>query len=162
MSARRVNPNRVKLHRSYTIDELAALLGVHKNTVRNWQHEGLVPIDRGRPALFHGHAVRVYLGSRNAGRKRPCRPGTLYCFRCREPREPALGMVDYFELKPGSGNLRALCATCETIMHRRVRKASLAAVMPGISIQIREAPIRLTRRLAPSLNCASGAKATTS
>ena len=41
MSARRANPNAIKLHYSYTVGELAAVLGVHKNTVRNWQREGL-------------------------------------------------------------------------------------------------------------------------
>jgi DNA-binding XRE family transcriptional regulator len=32
--ARRFNYRRVKIHHSYTIAELAALLGVHKHTVR--------------------------------------------------------------------------------------------------------------------------------
>ena len=36
MAARRVNPHAVKLHRSYSVPELAACLGVHKNTVRHW------------------------------------------------------------------------------------------------------------------------------
>lgn len=153
MPARRANPNLVKLHRSYTASELAARLGVHKNTVRHWQGEGLSPIDGGRPALFQGAAVRAFLAKRNAGRKRPCPPGTLYCFRCREPRRSALDMVDYVEMRPGTGNLRALCGTCETIMHRRVRRSALAAVMPGIAVQIREASPRLIWRPHPSHNC---------
>jgi excisionase family DNA binding protein len=153
--ARSVNPNLVKRNRSHTAGELAALLGVHKNTVRNWQRDGLAAIDDGRPVLFHGEAVREFLGKRNARRKQPCSPGTFYCFRCRAPRPPALGMVECLELKPGTGNLRALCETCETIMHRRVRLSHLAAVMPGIDVQIREPRSRLTDRPGPSLNCDS-------
>jgi len=155
MASRRVNPYLVKLHRSYTATELAALLNVHKNTVRQWQREGLKPIDSSRPALFHGKAIRTFLAARNAIRKRPCPPGTFYCFRCREPRPPALGMVDYVELKPGTGNLRALCETCTTIMHRRTRRSALTAAMPGIAVQIREAPLRLSGSPVPSLNCDS-------
>ena len=129
MAARRVNPRAVKLNRSHSIPELAACLGVHKNTVRNWQREGLKPIDSGRPALFQGAIVRAFLSSRNASRKRPCPPGTLYCFRCRVPRPPALGMVDYLPINARSGNVRAICATSETVMHRRGAKASLSAIL---------------------------------
>lgn len=155
MAARRVNPGAVKMHRSYTAGELAARLGVHKNTVRNWQKDGLSPIDKGRPLLFHGAVVRDFLKRRNAGRKCPCPPGTLYCLRCRAARTPALGMVDYVEIR-GAGNLKAICATCEAIMHRRVRQAELAAVMPGIAVQVREAPERLSGCPSPSLNCDVG------
>ena len=105
MPARRVNPNRVKLHRSYSVGELATCCGVHKNTVRNWRSEGLDPIDASRPALFQGETVRAFLGRRNASRKRPCPPDTLYCLRCRGPRRPALGMVEYRPLRPTSGDL---------------------------------------------------------
>lgn len=125
MPARRANPNRVKLHRSYSVDELARCCDVHKNTVRNWQRDGLKPIDSARPILFQGAAVRDFLAGRNASRKRPCPPGTLYCFRCRCPRHPALGMVDFVAMRPGSGNLRAMCASCEAIMHRRVFRTSI-------------------------------------
>jgi len=155
MSARRVNPYLVKRNRCYTAGELAARLNIHKNTVHNWQSDGLAAIDKGRPALFHGDAVRAFLIGRNAGRKRPCPPGTFYCFRCRVPRRPALGMVDYIELKPGTGNLHSLCETCGTSMHRRTRRSVIVDVMPRIDVQIREAPARLFGSLDPSLNCDS-------
>jgi hypothetical protein len=153
MPTRRPNPQLVKLHRCYSTHELALCLGVHKNTVRHWQDNGLESIDSNRPVLFQGSAVRAFLTVRNAKRKRPCAPGTLYCLRCREPRPPALGMVDYIPLKPGRGNLRAFCGTCETIMHRRAREADLDRIMPGIAIQFAEGQPRLYGRIDPSLNC---------
>lgn len=153
MPARRVNPNVVKLHRSYSVDELARCFDVHKNTVRHWQAKGLEPIDKGRPVLFQGAAVRDFLGNRNASRKQACPPGTLYCFRCRSPRAPALGMVDLVPMRPGSGNLRALCECCETIMHRRIREADIAKIMPGCIVQLAQGQPRLCGQTAPSLNC---------
>ena len=153
MPARRVNPNRVKLHRSYSVEELARCLDVHKNTVRHWQANGLEPIDKGRPMLFHGETLRDFLTRRNASRKQPCSSGTLYCFRCREPRAPALGMVDFVPMRPGSGNLRALCECCETIMHRRVREADIAKVMPGCTVQFEQGQPSLSGQTTPSLNC---------
>ncbi len=160
MAARRVNPYVVKLNQSHSIAELAACLGVHKNTVRHWQRQGLAPIDSIRPLLFQGAVVRAFLATRNAGRKRPCPPGTFYCFRCREPRPPALGMVEYLAMTDVSGNLRAICATCETLMHRRACQASLAAIMPGFAVQITQAPLRLKGSPSPSVNCDSSRKAT--
>lgn len=153
MAARRVNPCVVKIHRSYTAGELAERLGVHKNTVRNWQSEGLAAIDHTRPLLFQGESVRNFLSRRNASRKCPCPPGTLYCLRCRAPRVPALGMAEYSETRPGTGNLKALCGTCEAPMHRRARQAALAAVLPEIAVQVRLGPERLSGRTSPSLNC---------
>jgi hypothetical protein len=153
MPCKRINPYLVKIHRSYTASELAARLGLHKNTIRQWQRDGLAPVDAGRPTLFQGAIVRAFLIGRNASRKRPCPPGTLYCLRCREPRRPALAMADYVELQPGTGNLRAICEACGTIMHRRVCAASVAAVMPLVDVQIREAPSRLVGCDLPSLNC---------
>lgn len=161
MAARRLNPCAVKMHRSYTAGELAARLSVHKNTVRNWQSQGLAPIDEARPLLFHGAVVREFLRRRNATRKCPCPAGTLYCFSCRASRAPALGMVDYVETKPGTGNLRALCEACETIMHRRARRDALTAIMPGIVVQFAQAPEHLSGRLSPSLNCDDGPQGAT-
>ena len=155
MPSRRINPNRVKLHRSYSVAELAACLDVHKNTVRHWQAHGLEPVEPRKPYLFHGATTREFLAKRNASRKRPCPPGTLYCFRCRAPRKPALGMVELAQITPASGNLRALCECCEAIMHRRVRKADIARILPGCPIQLAQGQLRLSGQTPASLNCES-------
>ena len=141
MPARRIKPkpNAVKLHYSYSVRELATCCGVHPHTVRNWQGKGLEPIDKARPVLFQGATVRAFLSRRKASRRCPCPPGTLYCLKCRQPRRPALGMVEYRPLKPASGDLCAICETCEGIMHRRVRKADLARIMPCLPVQSRTA-----------------------
>jgi hypothetical protein len=150
---RRVNPGVVKIHRSYTAGELAARLGVHKNSVRNWHRQGLEPVDSSRPLLFQGAQVRAFLAKRNQARKHPCATGQLFCFRCRAPRAPAGGMIDYEARNARTGNLRALCEQCATIMHRRVRRDRISLVMPGMEVKLTEAPARLKGSTAPSLNC---------
>ncbi|MFM9979222.1 MAG: hypothetical protein ACKVOP_14405 [Sphingomonadaceae bacterium] len=140
----------VKRNRCYTVPELAKLCHVHKNTVRGWQQSGLKPLDDSkRPTLFHGDTVHAWLASKWAARKSPCPPATLYCFRCRAPRPPALGMVDYVPISATGGNLKALCATCETTMHRRVLLSRLATIMPGLDVQIAQAQPRLVGRVYP-------------
>ena len=153
MPARRTNPHRVKLHRSYSVTELANCLAVHKNTVRHWQAEGLTPVDANRPTLFDGRTVKTFLVARNASRKRPTPPGMIYCLRCREPQPPALGMVEFIIGHGTTGNLMAICEACGAVMHRRANRMALAAVMPGLAVQIRQAPPRISERACPSLNC---------
>jgi hypothetical protein len=153
VSRRRINPRAIKLHRTYSVEEAARVLGVHKNSVRGWRKQGLAPIDNSRPVLFLGGDLRAFLEQRRASRKRPCRPGTLYCFRCREPRVPALGMVDFIPITARTGDLTALCAVCETQMHRRARRDALAAIMPNLTVQIAKGPSRLNGERRPSLHC---------
>lgn len=138
MPGRRASASGVKIHRSYTIAELATCCGVHRNTVRHWMKHGLEPLDTSRPLLLHGASIRVFLSKQRSSRKRPCPPGTLYCFRCRLPRKPALDMVDFVPMSERSGNLRALCEVCETIVHRRARRADLPRIMPDCTIQFEE------------------------
>ncbi|WP_126176982.1 helix-turn-helix domain-containing protein [Tsuneonella rigui] len=153
MAGGRANPYKVKLHFSYTAGELATCLGVHKNTVRNWRREGLAPVDEARPILFQGAIVRAFLLKRNARRKQPCPPGTLYCLRCRQPSEPARDMVEYSPIKAASGNLRATCSHCGAVMHRRIREADITRLMPGCTVQHRRGHSSLIERADPSLKC---------
>lgn len=154
MRRKHLNPARVKIHWNYTARELADRLGVHKNTIRHWQRHGLAPLDQQRPYLFHGATVRAFLAQRRQRRKRPCPTGTLYCFRCREPRRPKPNSVEYLQMRAQTGNLRAVCNECGTVMHRRTRQAAIATILPGLLVQIREAPRRLKWMDEASTNCA--------
>lgn len=132
MRRSRPNPRLAKIHYSYSVDEIAGLFGNHRNTVRAWIKAGLPALDDARPVLVQGSELRGFLERRRTQAKRPCSPGTLYCLRCREPRRPALEMVDFIIITATSGNLHALCETCGTMMHRRARRDSLPAIMPGL------------------------------
>ena len=153
MPARKGNPQRVKQHRTYSAAELATCCGVHKNTVRHWQANGLQPVSTGRPTLFAGGMVRAFLTKRNASRKRPSQPGMIFCVKCRQNRAPAMGMIEATRQNATTGNLRALCEVCGSIMNRRTRLAAIPAIMPNLDVQIREAGPRLCERTVPSLNC---------
>jgi len=51
--------------------------------------------------------------------------------------------------------LRALCESCEAIMHRRVREADIAKVMPDCTVQFAEGRASLSGQIDPSLDCDS-------
>jgi hypothetical protein len=151
--SRRINPRRIKLHHCYTVEEASRILGVHKNTVRGWRAKDLKPIDDRKPILFAGRDLRAFLERMIVGRKQPSPKGHFYCFRCRAARRPAMAMVDYLAITAISGNLKALCEECGTLMHRRARRADLEGVMPGIAVQFPGAQTRLSETVSPSLNC---------
>lgn len=155
MARTRSNPKRVKIHYSYSVDEIAALLGSHKNTVRTWLKSDLQTIDDRRPALVQGRVLRAFLEAKRTSHRRSCPPGTLYCFKCRCPRSPALGMVDFVPLGPSFGHLCALCSHCGTVMHRRANLARIEAVMPKIEVRFTGAGTRIGECSEPSLDCDS-------
>ena len=133
---RKVNPRLVKLHRTYTTEELAQCFGIHPNTVRNWRVSGLDPIDGQRPFLFRGSCVRDFLEKKRARVRCRCGPDELYCLRCRRPNRPASGMADYEPLTETVGDLQALCPDCEGFMHRRVTKGQLTYLTTVLEITI--------------------------
>ncbi len=89
MRRQRLNPRCIRLHQAYSVEEAARALGKHKHTIRNWIEAGLPTVDGTRPLLVHGDELRAFLEARRKVVKRPCPPGTIYCFKCRQPREPA-------------------------------------------------------------------------
>ena len=146
---RHPNPRLVRIHRSYTVEEVARILRKHKNTVRAWIKKGLQPIDGRRPTLVHGLELVKFLRSRRMMGKQPCPPGYMYCLKCRSPKQPAAGMADYLPINDTSGNLRALCPDCGKFMHRRASLAKLNIVGVGLDIAFPQAVSRIRESAYP-------------
>ncbi len=89
MAKRHPNYRRVKSHRNYTVEEVASLFSIHKNTVRIWIKAGLPVSDKKRPLLILGPHLAHFLKDRRMKNKKTCAPGEIYCVRCRHPRSPA-------------------------------------------------------------------------
>ena len=153
MARTRLNPRRAKQHHTYTVEEVARLFGLHRNTVRSWiKNGGLTPLDGRRPILVMGATLREFLEVRRAKAKRTCPPGHLYCFSCRVPRAPAMGMVDFVHQAKGAGKLTALCASCGTVMHQRARQEALPLILPGVPVRVAKAVPRLAGTNSPCAN----------
>jgi hypothetical protein len=146
------NHRRIKIHRSYVVEEIASLLGIHKNTVRRWVKIGLSTCDDKRPMLIRGHDLASFLQARRARNKRHCRPGEMYCVRCRAPKLPAGDMAEYQWLTEKCGNLVAICPDCHSIMNRRVSAAKLALVRGRLEITFPQALQRLRESIHSTVN----------
>lgn len=139
MAKRRLNPCLAKIHRNYTVEEVATLYGVHKNTVRRWIKHGLQIIDDRRPTLILGLDLSGFLRMKRIKNKRTCKPGEIYCVRCREPRKPAGNMVDYQSVTQTNGNLIGICPYCENMIYRLVSLAKLKVIRGELDITIPQA-----------------------
>ena len=136
---RHPNPNLAKIHYSYTVEEVAGLFAVYKGTVRNWVKIGLQAINDIRPMLIHGQDLRAFLQARRVKNKRKCQLGEMYCFKCRAPKAPAIGMVDYEPKTATMGNLIGMCPDCGTIMNRRASMAKLEQFRGHMDITLPQA-----------------------
>ena len=151
-ATRRPNHRLVKVHRSYTVDEIARLFGIHRNTVRDWVKRGLPTNDDRRPMLIRGSDLIAFLQARRLKNKRPCQVGEIYCVRCRTPKNPAGAMVDYQPITATSGSLLGICPTCESMMYRRVNLAQLDQVRGKLEVTLPKADRRLGERTTPIVN----------
>jgi hypothetical protein len=151
---RKRHPNHrlVKSHRTYTVNDIARLFFIHKNTVCAWIKAGLPTIDDRRPMLTLGHDLIAFLKVRRMRNKRPCLPGQIYCVRCRAPKFPAADMAEYRPLTEKVGNLIAICPDCNAIMHRCVSLAKIDEVRGKMDITFPHALPRIREISQPAVN----------
>lgn len=131
---RRPSARRVKCHRSYTIDEAARVTEVCKATVRRWIKSGLPTVQTIRPYLILGDSLMEFMRKNRPHQK--CQPAECFCFKCRAPRKPALGMADYIAITGIGGNLRAICEVCGTLMHKRITLAVLEQIRGELDVTV--------------------------
>lgn len=138
MRKRHPNHRLVKIHRSYTVEDAADLFGIHKNTVRAWVKAGLATTDDQRPMLILGRELAGFLQRRRTKRKHPCKPGEIYCVRCRAPKMPAGDIAEYQPDNETIGNLSAICPNCNAMINRRVSLAKIDQMRGKMEICFRK------------------------
>ena len=121
------NPNRAKVNRNYSFEELASLFCVHKNTVAHWVKNGLPCLKDQRPFLVLGADVRTYLQGKRVENRQKCKPNELFCLCCKKPTKPALNFVEYIPASESKGRLVGLCRDCSNIINKFVGLGWLAA-----------------------------------
>lgn len=152
MGKRHPNPRLAKIHRNYTVDEVAGLFGIHRNTVREWVKRGLPTSDDRRPMLILGRELMIFLQAKRAKNKHTCQPGEIYCVRCRVPQTPAGGMADYQPLTSTLGNLIGICPSCNSMMYRRVNLTKLEQVSANLDLTMPQALPHIGESTQPSVN----------
>ena len=149
MPGSRPSIRRIKRLRLYDPLEAARALGVSRQTIWRWKKQGLVCIPNHRPTLFRGADIIAFVRSRREGRKQRCGRGRLFCFRCKEPKPPAQGMLDFRADAGALGTLTAICPTCGGLMYRRASLHTLAAAAGDLAVSMQNGNVRLGETTEP-------------
>jgi hypothetical protein len=155
MANRRISSRRIRGRLTYTVAEVAQATGSHRNTVRHWLKSGLSALDRRQPTLIKGTTLKAFIDGRNADRRQPCGPGRMYCLKCRAPKIPAFGEVEYEPKSEKSGRLIGLCPDCSTLIQRRTSARKIREAVGNLLVQLRREAERLDEMSASNLNCDS-------
>ena len=134
------------------MEEVARLFGTHRNTVRAWVKAGLPTCDSERPTLILGRELAAYLQARRTKNKRPCKPGEIYCVRCRAPKQPAGNMAEYQPITATFGNLVGICPDCDGMIYRRASRAKLPEIQGTLDISFSEAEWQVSESNFPIVN----------
>ena len=152
MAKRSQNPRLAKIHRNYTVEEVASLYGNHKNTVREWIKQGLPILNEKRPMLILGSDLAGFLQKRRLQNKKTCQPGEIYCIRCHSPKVPAGNMAECQRVNETLGNLIGICPDCELIMNRRVNLAKIDVIKGKLDIMFPQALQHIDESIKPTVN----------
>ena len=119
---RRPDWRRIKALRSYTADEAAGALRMHRNSVRHWIRTKQLPsLLTGVPISILGSDLMAFLKGRRAAKKRKCGPGQFFCLKCREPQTRQGHGRLRADTRPERGVLAGICPVCGRLMRRFVR-----------------------------------------
>jgi excisionase family DNA binding protein len=137
---RRADWRRIKGKYSYTVEEAARTLNLHRNTVRNWVRQGgLSAMTESRPHLILGAELVKFVKAKRLAQKRRCDRGELYCLKCRAARKPVPELFEHRPMASGRTRIIGICSTCETLMHRFVAKRILEASLKEFDVHSRPA-----------------------
>ena len=148
-------PGSAKIHRSYSVEEIARLFNVHKNTVRSWLQAG--PGGHRRPAPDRGpwEAIRRFLSRAPGAREAGLRPGRIYCLPAARPKVPAGKWPTAWQTGDTTGTLRGICPDCDRMIYRTVNPQKIAAVRGDLDVTLTQARARIEETAKPNVNCDS-------
>lgn len=119
------NAKKIKAARSYTIPEVAEVLGCSTRTVRNWAGMGLRVLTDNRPYLIVGDDLKTFLVEKTASRKVKLASNELFCLSCKAPRQPLGMMADEIRQTATISRLVGLCEVCGGTCNRMISARAL-------------------------------------
>jgi hypothetical protein len=155
MANRRISSRRIRGHLTYTVAEAARITEAHKNTIRHWIADGLAALDNRKPTLIKGATLKAFIDARNAHRRQPCGPGRMYCLKCRAPKSPAFGEVEYEPDSEKFGRLIGLCPDCSTLIQRWTSAGKINEAAGNLTVRLRGQAERLDGMPSSNLKCDS-------
>jgi DNA-binding XRE family transcriptional regulator len=120
---------------TYTLQEAADLLGVSRQTVAQWEKEGLPVMGERVPKLAYGADLKAFLQKRESARKQKMQAGEMYCLSCKAASVPAEGRVFLSLLNQKRALLSGVCTRCGGRISRIISAAQLPEARERFCIQ---------------------------
>jgi len=102
--------------------------------------------------IIMGSDLRAFHRKRNEKNKQKCKLGEIYCLKCRAPKMPDGGMLDFKPVTEKIWNLVAICPDCYTIMNQRIGLARLIQLRDRKDITLPQALQHIVDSKQPSVN----------
>lgn len=110
---RRINARLIKSKYSYSLQELADVIGCHSNTISNWiKCEGLQRIDGIYPYMLYGQVVIDFLKARQLKNKTTLSINEFRCCTCQSSRKAWEGIATIKTINSKIAMLQAICEQC--------------------------------------------------
>jgi len=132
---RTYNTRLIKATWPYTVQEIATLFDIHKNAPLRWLKEGLRANGDGKPYLIRGNELIRFLNDRQQSKRKKCSPHEFFCFKCREPRTPYLGIVDVIIENESRLRVKGICAECNTPINKVQNTKKLPEIEKRFNVQ---------------------------
>lgn len=136
--AKRYRYNRIKINRSYEINDAAKAADVTPQTIRVWHKRGLPYLDDKRPAMIRGEDLRDFVKNLSSRKAPPLALGEFRCAKCQARRMPYGMMADYFPHNEKSGRLAAICPVCDTPLSLFYKASKLPELSKVLEIAVRQ------------------------
>jgi hypothetical protein len=116
---KKFNTRMITSKKSYSINEIAALLSIHPITVNHWFKKGLKKIDDKRPSLVFGQDLIDFLDVKKQKSKHPCEDNQLFCVKCQQPRQSRNNTV-CIKISNSRTNMKGSCEKCGTKINKAI------------------------------------------
>jgi len=118
---RKYNLKRVRRNYTYSVGEIAELLGVSDMTVFRWiADEGLNRLPNSKKYYVHSNDLISFLEQKNNKNKKPCHDDEMYCCKCRKPQRPNLQTLEAQNIPNGTIRVLGKCGECSTSTNKVV------------------------------------------
>lgn len=118
---RKYNLNRVRRNYTYSVEDIAELLGVSDMTIFRWvADEGLKRLPDSKKYFVHGSQLIGFLGQKNGKNKKPCHEDEIYCCKCRKPQRPNFPSLKIKNIPNGTIRVSGKCGVCSTSLNKVV------------------------------------------
>lgn len=114
----KLNLQRIRPTKIYSLQEIAETLDRKIGTVRYWVYLGMPVTVQQRPKLVLGADIKKWHQDRQKAKKRRCLPNEMFCFRCRAPRKPMPESTRIVEKNEKTVSITSICDCCGQHMCR--------------------------------------------